>query len=46
MDTAVWEKIIIYDNTTQTGLPNIAAVKITGDTIKYIENSFSAMSMP
>lgn len=46
LDTAVGEKVICVDPSNEYKLPMISALTVTDDTYKYIDNSFSALTMP
>lgn len=45
-DTVVAHKIVPKDSIDKEAFPNIAAFQIIEDTNKYIENCFSALTMP
>lgn len=46
LDTAVGKKIICIDPSNHYNLPMISGIQINDDTLKYIDNSFSALTMP
>lgn len=45
-DSAVGDKIVCKDTSSDIPLPNISAIRTTNDTYKHIENSFFALGMP
>lgn len=45
LDTCVGDKLYFNDHTSKLGIPNIGGFKIIPDTYKYLDNSFSALSM-
>ena len=45
-DTIVGEKIICPDPSNKYSLPTLGAIEVTADTSKYINNLFSALTLP
>lgn len=46
LDVAVGEKILCRDASQSSGMVNIAAVRITDDTRRYVRDVFSALALP